>query len=69
MVVGFFLCTAIALKCWDCDHTTPGCGDPFDKDKVPQSMYKDCIANLLGGPACVKTEVQGMQLEFRLREG
>lgn len=50
---------ANALKCYNCDNTrTPGCGDPFQKDKVPP--VTDCPQrdSLLGPSVCVKAKVQ-----------
>lgn len=47
---------AVALKCYECDHRTNGCADPFDKSKINQGSYNDCTATLLGSPTCVKVK-------------
>lgn len=49
----FFVCIAIALRCWDCEGSS--CGDPFDKNKIPQSKSIECAGTLgMGDPTCVK---------------
>lgn len=47
---------AFALKCWNCHSSfDPDCGDPFQKDKLNQTMYADCSADV-GPTFCYKTK-------------
>lgn len=49
---------AFALKCWDCSsEKDAGCGDPFEKDKVNQTFYVDCLPKSINEkPYCLKAK-------------
>lgn len=51
---------AFGLKCYVCESRNgqnPACQDPFNKEKVPQSLYSECSSTLgIADATCVKVK-------------
>lgn len=49
---------AFALKCYNCTSLLhPECGDPFQRDKIDEKLYSECVATKNFGPSyCVKAK-------------